>query len=100
MNDKEEIVVETFLKLQGVRTKTDNYVRVVIPAKIARENDLVPGDQIRMVIVDHIKAGRMNAEKKPFSPARKSLRVMGWKEKAKAIFRKAMIGEEKAKAKE
>ena len=56
--DKTPIKIGSFLKVQAVRTMRDKYIRIVIPVKDAEENDIKPGDLLKINIEEHIKVGR------------------------------------------
>ena len=56
--DKTPIKIASFLKVQAVRTMGEKYIRIVIPVKDAEENDIKPGDLLKITIEKHIKVGR------------------------------------------
>ena len=56
--DKTPIKIKDFLKVQAVRTKEEKYIRIAIPVKDAKENDIKPGDFLKINIEKHIKVGR------------------------------------------
>ena len=56
--DKPQIQIAAFLKVQSVRTMGERYIRIVIPVKDAEENDIKPGDLLKINIEEHIKVGR------------------------------------------
>ena len=53
-----QIKIGSFLKVQAVRTMREKYIRIVIPVKDAEENDIKPGDLLKINIEEHIKVGR------------------------------------------
>ena len=56
--NKPQIRIAAFLKVQSVRTMGERYIRIVIPVKDAEENDIKPGDLLKINIEEHIKVGR------------------------------------------
>ena len=56
--DKPQIQIAAFLKVQSVRRLGERYIRIVIPVKDAEENDIKPGDLLKINIEEHIKVGR------------------------------------------
>ena len=56
--DKTPINIADFLRVQSVRTMGEKYIRIVIPVKDAEENDIKPGDLLKINIEEHIKVGR------------------------------------------
>ena len=54
-----KIQIATFLRVQYVRTIGEKiYIRIAIPVKDAEENDIKPGDLLKITIEKHIKVGR------------------------------------------
>ena len=53
-----KIKIAPFLRVQSVRTMGEKYIRIVIPVKDAEENDIKPGDLLKITIEKHIKVGR------------------------------------------
>lgn len=59
LSDENVIEIKEHLRVQGVRKKGDKYVRIIIPAKIAGDNDILPGDLLGDISIgEHIKVGR------------------------------------------
>ena len=52
------IEVKEYLRVQGASSKTEKYVRVRIPSRVAEEHDIKVGDLVRISIERHIKVGR------------------------------------------
>lgn len=53
------IEIAEHLRVQGYgRKRGKKYSRIVIPAKIAKDEDIQTGDLVKVTIVAHIKVGR------------------------------------------
>ena len=55
---KDTIKIKDLLKVQAVRTKEEKYIRIAIPVRDAKANDIKPGDLVKINIEKHIKVGR------------------------------------------